>query len=68
MARAARHRALERARSVQGAKVTICSARRPTDKALHLLERRIELFTMLPFASLDRMSLHSQLATIGSHT
>lgn len=37
-------------------------------QALHLLERRIELFTMLPLASLDRMSLHNQLATIGSHT
>ena len=36
--------------------------------ALHLLERRIELFTMLPFASLDRLSLHHQLETIGGHT
>lgn len=36
--------------------------------ALRLLERRIELFTLLPFASLDRLSLHHHLTQIGSHT
>ena len=37
-------------------------------QALHLLERRIELFTMLPLASLDHLSLHHQLRSIGDHT
>ena len=35
-------------------------------RALMLLEHRIRLFTSLPLAAIDRMSLHSHLATIGT--
>jgi protein-tyrosine-phosphatase len=33
--------------------------------AFHVLERRIEVFTSLPVASLDRLRLQQQLASIG---
>lgn len=39
--------------------------RHAVSMALHMLNRRIALFTNLPFAKLDRMSLQHQLDTIG---
>ncbi|WP_420094102.1 arsenate reductase ArsC [Parazoarcus communis] len=39
--------------------------RHAVSRALHMLNRRIALFTNLPFAKLDRLSLQNRLDTIG---